>query len=505
MAYCSGGQRPNHGTNERQNLAQYNARKPIGCKNSTRITIGAWYRSIALGMIYSIFLLDPCRVWSADISGKHTLNGETSLQNSAEHVDLTTALSLTDCIRLALENSIDLGSTRYDLQIAELVKKDADGIYWPQVKGGVDYVIDDGSENETVGRDQFRPFLTISQSELNNSENYKKLRDAAIRLTEAKIDLLKAKRRLIASVADRYFTVYLNQKQLELDQKDLATQQRNLSELQLKYQDGLVAQIETLQAETALSTIELQLQKSKNALAHSIMALAVVVGLPAESQVQIAEIESSELFDTTWELCRNIGLQNNAELKIYQEAAQEMKRLHKSASRTRWPSFSAKVYIGENPPQGLSPDANMGATLSLTQNLFDAGETSRRISRAAIEMRQHQILVQYYRQTFINGLRLLYNRFANSKEELALATQKHELAQKLFDLTESSYELGSISLEEKRKAEETIRHSEIMYSRAKVNYLASEIKLKIEMRTDPWQNQKATPDADRVRDNFPSK
>ena len=356
------------------------------------------------------------------------------------------------------------------------------------VKGGVDFVIDDGLEDEAIERDQLRPFLTISQNELNNSENYKKLRNAVTRLTKAKIDLLKAKRRLIALVTDRYFAAYLNQKQLELDEKDLATHQRIFNELQLKYQDGLVAQIETLQAETALSTIELQLQKSKNALAHSIMALAVAVGLSAESQMQIADIEFGELFDISWEQCRDIGLQNNAELKIYEETAQEMKRLQKSASWTRWPSFSAKVYIGENPPQDFGSDANMGATLTLSQTLFDAGETNRLISRAGIEMRQHQILVQYYRQTFINGLRLLYNRFANSKDELALATQKHELAKKLFDLTKRSYALGSISLEEKRKAEETIRRSDIMYSRAKVNYLAAETKLKIEMRTDPWQN-----------------
>jgi outer membrane protein TolC len=458
-----------------------------------------------LGVVCGIILLAPYRIWSADISGRHALNGETSPEGGTENVDLTTALTLTDLVKLALENSVGLGSARYDLQIAGLVKKDADRLYWPRVKGGVDFVIDDGFENEAVERDQLRPFLTISQNELNNIENYKKLRNAATRLTGAKIDLLKAKRQLIALVTDRYFAVYLNQKQLELDEKDLAAHQRNFNELRLKYQDGLVAQIETLQAETALSTIELRLQKSKNDLTHSIMALAVTVGLSAESQVQIAAIEPNELFDISWDQCRDIGLRNNAELKIYEESAQEMKRLHQSASWTRWPSFSAKVYIGENPPQDFNTDANMGATLTLSQNLFDAGETNRLISRAGIEMRQHQILVQYYRQTFINRLRLQYNRFVNSKEELALATQKHELAKKLFDLTKRNYELGSISLEEKRKAEETIRRSEIMYSRAKVNYLAAETNLKIEMRNDPWQNQDVAPNADRVNDIFPSK
>lgn len=505
MAYRPGGQRPNHKGGGRRNLVQYHPRKPIDYRNSTHRTIRPWRRSIALGVVCGIILLAPCRIGSAGIPAGHASNGGPLPEDRTEKVDLTTALTLTDLVRLALENSVGLGSARYDLQIAELVKKDADRVYWPRVEGGVDVVIDNGVQNEAFERDRLRPFLTISQNELNNIANYKKLRSAATRLTGAKIDLLKAKRQLIALVAERYFTVYLNQKQLELDEKDLAADQRNFNELRLKYQDGLVSQIETLQAETALSTIELRVQQSKNALAQSIMALAVGVGLSAESRVHIADIESSDLFDISWEQCRDIGLRNNTELKIYAQSAQEMKRLHQSASWTRWPSFSAKVYIGENPPQDFNADADMGATLTLSQKLFDAGETNRLISRAGIEMRQHQILVQYYRQTFINGLRLQYNRFVNSKEELALAIRKHELAKKLFDLTSRNYELGSISLEAKRKAEETIRSSEIMYRRAEVNYLAAETKLKIEMRSDPWQNQDVAPNADSVQDHFPSK
>ena len=450
--------------------------------------LARWMLFLLVG-IGSATLCVPDVSRAGDRDGAPVMNSGASNPDQAGPIDLTAPLSLADCVGLALENSMELGVTQYDLQIAELVKEDTDSIYWPRVKGGVDFVADDGTMNENLDRNQFRPFLTISQNAFNTGENYKKLRDAATQLTDAKIDLLRARRKLIAAVADNYFAVYLNQKQLEQDQRDIAAQQRHLKDLQLKYKDGLAAEIEPLEAEAELATRELQLQKDNNALAQSIMALALSVGLPAESRLQIAEIDAGEPLQITWEQCRDTGLQNNTELIIYQQAAEEMKELHKTASRTRWPSFSAKAYIGENPPQGLNPDANVGATLTLSQDLYDAGEARRRVSRAAIEMKQYKILVQHYRQSFINDLQLLYHQFVNRKEELTLAVQKHQLAQKLYNLIQSSYELGTLSLEEKRKAEQTVRQSEIFYTRATVNYMATEIKLEIEMGTDPWQNQ----------------
>jgi outer membrane protein TolC len=472
--------------------------KPEHNRYSARSTGVRWWCVLALGLVCTFLLSPPGCALAADTSGQAPLHRNGAARAPIDFIDQDALLSLNDCVRLALENSFDLGALQYDMQIAELEKEDTEKIYWPRLQAGVDFLADDGSKNNVNDSDHFRPFLALSQSGLNNSDTIDKLRNSTSQLVEAKIDHLKGKRRIIVSVVDSYFAVYLNRKQLELTEKDLVVEQRKLSDLQFKYQDGLVAEIEALQAETALATLELQIQKDKNALAHSIMALSLVVGLPAESQLKIAAIDSDENFDITWERCRDIGIENNAELKVYQEATEEMTRLHKTAKWTRGPSFSAKAYFGENPPHGLSPDADFGATLTLTQDIFNAGETSRRIDRAALEMKQYQMLVQYYRRTFINGLRLWYNQFANSKDELSLATQKHELAKKLFDLTERSYELGSISLDDKRKAEETLRHSEIMRSRALANYLASEIKLKIEMGTYP--HQELTSNTDTVRD-----
>jgi outer membrane protein TolC len=469
----------------------------------TQASGGKWWRLIAMGMACHFLLFPPQRVSSANNLGQPSLKGDTSDATLIDQVDLTASLSLNDCVLLALENSLDLGALQCDMQIAEFDKKDSDNIYWPRIQGGVDYIVDDGEMNDINDRNHFRPFLSMTQSGLNDSKNLDKLRKATTELADAKIDLLQGKRRIITSVVDSYFAVYLNQKQIELKENVLVNEQRKLHDLQFKYQDGLVAEIEALQAETALSSIELEIQKDRNALAHSIMALALVLGLPAESPLKISEIESGEILDLSWEQCRDIALENNAELKVYEDTAKEMTRLYKSAKWTRWPSFSAQAYVGENPPQGLSPDANIGATLSLSQKIFDAGETERRISRTAIEVKQYHLLVRYYRRTFINGLRLLYNQFVNSREELSLATQKHKLSKKFYDLTERSFEMGSISLDEKRKAEETIRHSEIMHSRAEVNYLASEIKLKIEMRTYPPQDQKLAPNSDTVGDSHP--
>ena len=116
--------------------------------------------------------------------------------------------------------------------------------------------------------------------------------------------------------------------------------------------------------------------------------------------------------------------------------------------------------------------------------MVDAGTTSRRIKGSSIEVKNQENLLRLSEERFINGLRLHYNQFMNSKEELLNAKKQLDFARKLSDLTNRSFELGASSLKEKLESEDVFQKAEIDYYTAIAKYMMAEFKLKVKMRID---------------------
>jgi len=407
-------------------------------------------------------------------------NGQLPILSDAKLKKLT----LEDCVQIALKKSIEIKAFQNKLRLAKLRLKDANNFYWPNVAAGIDYVADDGAI-DLKDRGRIRPFVRIRQVPFNSGENYNQSRDAAVNLTIARIDIERLERRLLSDISEKYFEVYLNQKKLELDQRNEEKTQRNLEEMQLRFQDGLIAQIKVLQAEARLNSAKLDLKKGRNRLSQSTMTLSILMGLTAETKLRVIELTYPEFYSITWNECKDIALENNVELQIYRESVEKMKKLHKVAKRTRWPNFAVDAYIGSDPPEAYSPDSNVGVKFTLSQDLFDAGSTSRRIKSSNIEVKNQENLVMLSEIRFINGLRLYYNQFMNSKEELLNAKMQLDFARKLADLANRSFELGASSLKEKLESEDVYQKAEIEYYTAIAKYMMAEFKLMVEMRVDP--------------------
>jgi outer membrane protein TolC len=215
------------------------------------------------------------------------------------------------------------------------------------------------------------------------------------------------------------------------------------------------------------------------------MTLSILMGLPAETKFQIAELAYPDFYSISWYESKDIALQNNVELQIYRESVEKMKKLHKAAKWTRWPNFAVDAYVGTDPPEAYSPDSNVGVKFTFSQDLFNAGSTSRRIKSSDIEVKNQENLLRLSEERFINGLRLHYNQFMNSKEELLNAKKQLDFAQKLADLTNRSFELGASSLKEKLESQDVFQKAEIEYYTAIAKYMMAEFKLKVKMRVDP--------------------
>lgn len=406
-------------------------------------------------------------------------------------------ISLEECLNIARENSEQLENVQSSLQIAELSYEDVKKIYWPKVSVGLNYVIDDarGIDFES---DRYQGFIELKQAPFNTGETADQVRSAVINLSAAKLASQKTKRALAVSVAEKYFALHMAKKQLELEKAQVENSQRELARDKVRYQDGLIAEIDLLQAETNLLSKELNLYKIKSTYENTAIALAVLIGLPMDSRLETIDMEPSEFFQIEWVKCREISMQNNVELKIHQEALEKMKEFNKKAKWSRWPSLSVGAFVGSNPPHPYDEDAEVGLSFTVSQKLFDAGVTSRRIKRSLLEIKKQETFIIAFEQKFLSRLKLLYDSLNNNKENVLNAERKKRLALRLSKLTHRSYELGVTSLKEKLDSEKQATQAKIEYIEALAKYRIAEFRLKVEMGIDPLEKDKEIPNNQRL-------
>jgi outer membrane protein TolC len=371
-------------------------------------------------------------------------------------------------------------TAKADLRISQLKNENAKASFWPEVTASVDYLADD-EQGFGFESDRFTPYISLSQIIVNSAENSAEIREAMVNLFGAQLVAEKIKRALSFSVAKNYFALLLAQKNLKLESSLLEQSRRDLREAETKYQAGLVAQIVVLQAETNLGMAKQNLRAKYNALEQAAMALAMVIGLPATTRLRAVDVDFPELYTVTWAKCQELAMESNTELEIQEKALKKMGRYHKLTKRARWPRLSLSAFVGEDPSDPYDRDVNLGLTFTISQTLFDAGITRRRIKASEIEIKKKEAVVKDFEQRFFGELRLLFNSFNNSKMELLNSKKQCDLASRLSNVSRRGYELGTISLKDMLDSQDMTKKAEVAYATAIAMYLMAEFGLKIKM------------------------
>ncbi len=99
----------------------------------------------------------------------------------------------------------------------------------------------------------------------------------------------------IASALSAYYALLVAQNALEISKESERFAKASLDAANLRYEIGLVPLADQLQAKSSYNQSELATRQSENSLMTAQAALALLMGLPADTAMNVAEIDDSEL------------------------------------------------------------------------------------------------------------------------------------------------------------------------------------------------------------------
>lgn len=448
----------------------------------------------------------------------------------------STNFTLDECIKYALENTIDVKNARVDEEIALARVRETRGIGLPQIDASVGlqhnqklprffatYGTAQGfsGENEETGRPNLdipgvdstdivasqnffqlkssgNAGITINQILFNSSylvglkaaSTYKDLASKTTQQTEIQI---------IENVMKAYYGVLINNERITLFDNNIGRVDSLLRTTRALHENGFAEEIDVDRITVTLNNLKSERLKFINLQNLSLALLKYQMNYPMEQQLDLSgNLQELEVDEKVFEAYnQNWDYKNRIEYKLLDT----QRRLYELDVKNRFsaslPSLVGFVNLGyqtQSPDisglfktnTNLTDDGFVGPDkwysystfgISLNIPLFSGLQRTYQVQQAKLQLLKTQNSYNSLKQSIDLSIQQNTATYQNSLETLRSQTENMELARKVARVTKIKYEQGVGSNIEVIEAESSLRETQVNYYNALYDALIAKVDL----------------------------
>ena len=331
----------------------------------------------------------------------------------------------------------------------------------------------------------------VSASLTLNTALFEGLKYVRMDYENGRISYEKARAQLERDVRKSYLQILLLKENISLMQENLAAAERRLATARENYRAGIVPELTVLQAQVGVENLKPTIQDLQNGLHLAIESLAMNLGLPHGTQLDLQAVSLPDAVDLDMESLISKAVTGKPDLE-------ELRRSILLLQSTRRANFY-QLYI---------PSLSLGWTFDptfqgdpLKDNWFDGDSWKQRSGMFSITLAWRlNSLLPISREA--QGLADLDDTIAKMNTNLAMAVRGTEtevysiilklnksqqsmgalqlnvdLAQRAYALTEDAYRAGLKDIMEVTNAELDLRKAQLEMQKEKFNYLTGLLDL----------------------------
>lgn len=261
-------------------------------------------------------------------------------------------------------------------------------------------------------------------------------------------DLAAARLSAQATLAATYFSMRTAEAQQALYERSVTAYQRSLDLTQVRYQGGVAARSDVLQAETQLKSAQAQRLESTATRAQLEHAIAVLLGLPP-SALNLSRNDALPTPPLVPELLPAQLLERRPDIAAAQQRVAAAYAQIGVADAAFFPSLTLSASAGyrSSSLSDLISAPNLFWSLgpSLAASIFDGGQ--RKLASAQARASAEQITATY-RQTVLTALQELEDNLILAdqlQQEAQLQSEATQSAQRNLEITLDQYRAGTVS------------------------------------------------------------
>ncbi|MFQ5604955.1 MAG: TolC family protein, partial [bacterium] len=432
------------------------------------------------------------------------------------------ALSLEECIDIALKNNSQLKNAIYQLdRTGANVKSSYSGVL-PRITSSfssgrttigksIDLrsvpvidpitkqpVIDpetgeqviDYRENVSPSRSFYGHSLTLrySQTLYDFGRSWNAIKQAKASFNASTSSLTAARQNVYATVKERYFQLL---KAIKLEQEYQLAMERGKEQLERTksmYEIGSVAQIDVYRSEVTLGNDQVNLINQQNTVQIARWNLNVAMGRDPETPLEIMEVDAnSDLPNFTLEEAMAIAEKNNPDLKRYEYDMRSAELGQKIAKNNFWPSIGISAsYTRRNEKlnrvygqfdQNFSLSLGAQLDLNIFNGLTDVADLDRQRSNYAIAQ---ESWLDTKRQTHLKVKQAYLN--LKAWDQISKINETNlRAAEEEYRLAQERYRVGAGTQLEVTEAQVSLTRARVVLVRTKYDAMIAQAQLEAAM------------------------
>jgi outer membrane protein TolC len=274
-----------------------------------------------------------------------------------------------------------------------------------------------------------------------------------------------------------FFQTLLLKKVWEVSQASEENARENYELMKKKYENGVVSQLQLLQAEVRWKNIQPETIKAKRNYELVLNSLKTFAGIPEEEEIALeGNLDAFPSMPEEESLEGILEQRPDFNALLWEKALRETDVKARSAGY--YPSLRANIALYNL--SALSDRFKLDRKnitywigLSLNIPIWDGGQTAAQVSRARIELEKSRIKIEKSKEDILNELQNVYLRLKEADSRVAAGKQSVETAEKAFKVAESSARNGLATQLELKDARLLYDQAMLNYYSAVYDYLAS--------------------------------
>ncbi len=399
-----------------------------------------------------------------------------------------TALEVDAAVKLAVKNNLSLKSGRITLGKAARARNNVWNTWLPSINAGVS--LNRSNEDPSIpGLSPWYMAFSVEASLPLSLAKVESIKATILSYESGQLDYETAEKQLERDVRKAFYALLLSQESIRLAEQQVATAEKQYQKALKNFQAGLAPKLDTLTAKVSAENLKPALEEQRVSYATSLMSFQLLLGLePAEQLALKGTIEAGAYHFDPMELSGSYmnGRLDVKSLEKQVEIMESRKRLQRSSAYTPTLSASATYVPTINDPfafkwgNGDEWTDNGKLTLALTiplDGFIPGSADSVAVASAQDDIENARIGLQQARQKAdveIKSAVLALEKSLRTMEALELNVSR---AQEAYDLTETSYNAGTVELLEIQNASDELQKAKLMLLTEKYNYLSGLIDL----------------------------
>jgi outer membrane protein TolC len=327
-----------------------------------------------------------------------------------------------------------------------------------------------------------KPLFTINTLALN-------LKQAELSYERQSRVFKRSELDLVYQVTASFFRLYRLSEQYQINMENVERQEEIYQTTKKKFEAGLIAEVDAMQAEVDLIQYQNELKSSESRLKEQEAAFKQLIGMPLDADVKvITELELAPIYIDV-DKAIGLALQNRSEI-VEKEIDIENRRINIREINARvsvkgnlmgyynFSGFSDPMLPFGTPTGDLAQSSwdvlkrtpNRGVTFELEVPIWDWGKNRAEVDAERANLQREELTLDDLNVTIEREVRDVVRTVYEAFDRVQMLAKSKEVGEKSFDISMQRFDNGDITSTELARASDQLNTAKLSYLSAYNEY-----------------------------------